>query len=71
MQKIGVGLASFGMSGQVFHAPLLQVNPGFEIISILERTRNLSRSRYPDAEVVRDFTEEIRSLGPSGLKKAA
>ncbi|MBA7513148.1 scyllo-inositol 2-dehydrogenase (NADP(+)) IolW [subsurface metagenome] len=60
MQKIGVGLASFGMSGQVFHAPLLYVNPGFEIISILERTRDLSRSRYPDAKIVRDFSDLLR-----------
>jgi scyllo-inositol 2-dehydrogenase (NADP+) len=60
MKKIGVGLASFGMSGQVFHAPLLSVNPGFEIISILERSRNLSRERYPEAKIVRNYNELLK-----------
>ncbi len=57
MKKIGVGLASFGMSGQVFHAPLLSVHPGFEIISILERTRSLSREKYPEVKIVRKYSE--------------
>ncbi len=57
MIKTGVGLASYGMSGQVFHAPLLHVNPGFEIISILERSKNLSAGRYPDVQVVRTYEE--------------
>ena len=57
MIKTGVGLASYGMSGQVFHAPLLHIHPGFEIISILERSKNLSVSRYPDAQVVRNYEE--------------
>jgi scyllo-inositol 2-dehydrogenase (NADP+) len=60
MTKIGAGLASYGMSGKVFHAPLLSVNPGFEIISILERTRNLSRERHPEAKIVRNYTEILK-----------
>jgi predicted dehydrogenase len=60
MNKIGVGLASFGMSGQVFHAPLLSVNPGFKIISILERSRNLSRERYPEAKIIRNYNELLK-----------
>jgi scyllo-inositol 2-dehydrogenase (NADP+) len=55
MKKIGVGLASYGMSGEVFHAPLLSVHPGFEIVSILERTRSRSRERYPEVQIVRDY----------------
>jgi len=57
MQIFGVGLASYGMSGMVFHAPLLSVNPGFKIISILERKRNLSRERYPGIKIVRNYSE--------------
>jgi scyllo-inositol 2-dehydrogenase (NADP+) len=57
MNTIGVGLASYGMSGEVFHAPLLSVNPGFEIISIFERTRSLSRERYPQAKIIRNYHE--------------
>ena len=57
MRKTGVGLASFGMSGQVFHGPLLHVHPGFEIVSILERSKNLSATLYPDAQIVRTYQE--------------
>jgi len=59
MHTIGVGLASYGMSGEVFHAPLLSVNRGFEIISILERTRSLSRERYPEAKITRNYHEML------------
>ena len=57
MKKIGVGLASYGMSGEVFHAPLLSVHPGFEIISILERRQSRSRDKYPDVAIVRDYLD--------------
>ncbi len=60
MNKIGVGLASYGMSGQVFHAPLLYVHPGFDIISILERNRNLSRERHPEARIIRNYNELLK-----------
>lgn len=52
---IKTALAAFGMSGQVFHGPLLKVNPGFEVVSILERTENRSLKLYPEAERVRNF----------------
>ena len=57
MKTTGVGIASFGMSGQVFHGPLLEVHPGFEIISILERSKNLSKSNYPGSKIVRTYEE--------------
>ena len=60
MKKIGVGLASYGMSGEVFHAPLLSVHPGFEILSIMERTQNRSRERYPEVNIVRDYPSLLK-----------
>ncbi len=54
-KKIKTAIASFGMSGQVFHGPLLKVNPGFEVIQVHERTKNISVSMFPDAEIVRTF----------------
>jgi predicted dehydrogenase len=60
MQTIGVGLASYGMSGHVFHAPLLSRSPGFRIISILERTRSLSRELYPESKIIRDYHELLK-----------
>jgi scyllo-inositol 2-dehydrogenase (NADP+) len=36
-QKIKTALLSYGMSGEVFHGPLLEVHPGFEIVSVWHR----------------------------------
>lgn len=44
MEKIKTGIASFGLSGQVFHAPFLDVHEGFELSVIAERSNNLARS---------------------------
>lgn len=55
MQKINVALSSYGMSGVVFHGPLLEAHPGFKISKILERNKNLSSGKHPEAEIVRDF----------------
>ncbi|MGM0619946.1 MAG: Gfo/Idh/MocA family oxidoreductase [Bacteroidota bacterium] len=60
-QTIKVALASFGMSGQVFHGPSLKVHPGFEVIQILERSKNLSKNFFPDAEIVRSFSEILKN----------
>ncbi|CAN5872308.1 Gfo/Idh/MocA family oxidoreductase [soil metagenome] len=52
---ISVGITSYGMSGSVFHAPLLAAHPGFKIKKVLERSSEKSKVRYPEVEVVRDF----------------
>jgi scyllo-inositol 2-dehydrogenase (NADP+) len=62
---ISVGIASYGMSGSVFHAPLLAAHPGFTLKKMLERSAEKSKARYPQVEVVRDYgdllqDEEIR-----------
>ena len=46
MHPIKTGIASYGMSGLVFHAPLLHVHPGFNILKIVERTYKGSTERY-------------------------
>ncbi len=55
MEKINTALAAYGMSGQVFHAPFLSTNPHFRLHSIVERSKELSKERYPQARIVRDF----------------
>ena len=55
MKTIKTGLASYGMSGQVFHAPFINVHPQFELTAITERSKNLSQARYPQAHIVRSF----------------
>lgn len=59
MKKIKTGISSFGLSGQVFHAPFIDLHDGFELTAIVERTKNLSRERYPHARIVRSFEELI------------
>ncbi|MCK3686081.1 Gfo/Idh/MocA family oxidoreductase [Maribellus sp. YY47] len=54
---VKTALASYGMSGQVFHGPLLKVNPGFEVICIQERTKTLSKKLFPGASIVRSYAE--------------
>ena len=56
-KKIRVGLASFGMSGRVFHAPFVANNPKFELKAIVERYKNDSREKYPDSILYRSYEE--------------
>ena len=59
MKPIQTGIASYGMSGSVFHAPFLDVNPGFEIHTIVERSKDNARKRYPSVNIVRSFEEML------------
>jgi len=61
MKKIKTGLAAFGMSGQVFHAPFINANPNFELSMIVERSKELSRKQYPNVLIVRSFDELLTS----------
>jgi scyllo-inositol 2-dehydrogenase (NADP+) len=55
--KIQVAIASFGMSGQLFHGPSLEAHKGFEVKTILERTKHLSRKMFPVAHIAHSYTE--------------
>lgn len=52
---IKTALASFGMSGKVFHGPLLKVNSGYEVVTVLERSKELSKELFPKAKIVRSY----------------
>lgn len=56
-QKIIVGLASFGMSGKVFHGPLLSHHEHFTLKRIVERSKDEARTLYPDLLVSRSFDD--------------
>ncbi|MCK5104695.1 MAG: Gfo/Idh/MocA family oxidoreductase, partial [Cyclobacteriaceae bacterium] len=60
MNPIKTGIASYGMSGLVFHGPLLHVNPGFDVVKIVERSYKGSKERYPDITIVRSIEELLR-----------
>lgn len=57
MRPIITALCSFGMSGEVFHAPFIANHSGFELKYVLERTKNLSQTKYPEVIVLRDFED--------------
>lgn len=57
MEIIKVGMAAFGMSGKVFHAPFITTNPNFELTKIVERSKKLSKEFYPKAQIVKSFDE--------------
>lgn len=48
MQKIKTALLSYGMSGKVFHAPFLELHPGFELLGSWERSKKLIKEDYPE-----------------------
>ena len=45
--KIVTGILSYGMSGRVFHAPFIEVNPNFELRGIVERSKKSAHEKYP------------------------
>ncbi|MFT3794711.1 Gfo/Idh/MocA family oxidoreductase [Flavobacterium sp.] len=47
MQKIKTALLSYGMSGKVFHAPFLELHPGFELTGAWERSKKLIHEDFP------------------------
>lgn len=46
-----------GLSGQVFHAPFLQANPGFRLAAVWERTKNIAAGKYPGVTTCRSLDE--------------
>ncbi len=55
MNVVNTALCSYGMSGIVFHGPLLQAHPGFKIVKILERSNKHSGGKHPGAEIVTSY----------------
>ncbi len=57
MKVINTALCSFGMSGWVFHAPFLNVHPGFNLYAVWERTKNLAQEKYPGVKTFRSLDQ--------------
>lgn len=56
-KPIVTALLSYGMSGEVFHAPLLDVHAGFVLKSVLQRRSEKVREHYPSVTVVRTLDD--------------
>lgn len=52
MNKVKVGIIGFGLSGQVFHAPIIQAVDGMEIVKVVSGNPQKVNQQLPDAEVV-------------------
>ncbi|AZA80224.1 oxidoreductase [Chryseobacterium sp. G0186] len=61
MQLVRVGLCAFGMSGKVFHAPFLKEHPGFFISAVVERSKEESKEKYPEATIYRSVEDMLQS----------
>jgi len=57
MHPINTAILSFGMSGQVFHAPFIHVHEGFQFYAVWERTKDLARQNYPGVKTYRSLEE--------------
>jgi scyllo-inositol 2-dehydrogenase (NADP+) len=54
---IKVGLAGFGISAKVFHAPFFAVMPSYTLVSVLERHGQTAAETYPGTRVVKSMDE--------------
>src|SRR3990170_7443925 len=57
MDPIKTALLSYGMSGEIFHAPLLAVDPGFALTSVVQRNSDKAKQRYPGIKIARQVNE--------------
>ena len=51
------------MSGEIFHAPLLAVNPGFDLTMVLQRNSDKAKQRYAHTKIARSVDEVINDNG--------
>jgi scyllo-inositol 2-dehydrogenase (NADP+) len=56
---IKTALLSYGMSGEVFHAPLLRALPEFRLTHIVQRNSDKAKEHFPDVKIVRTVDEII------------
>lgn len=56
---LNVALSSYGMSGKVFHAPLVSAEPGLQLHTILQRSEPTALADYPQVRIVKTFDEII------------
>lgn len=60
IKPINTALLSYGMSGEVFHGPLLMANPQFNLSSVVQRNADTARQHYPSIKVIRTVNEAIQ-----------
>ncbi len=56
-KNIRVGLMAYGMSGKIFHAPFFELHKGFELVAVVERSKNKAVVDYPAINTYRSIEE--------------
>lgn len=59
MKTVNSALLSFGMSGQVFHAPFLTLHPGFNLLGSWERSSKKIEEKYPGTRSYNSLEEVL------------
>jgi predicted dehydrogenase len=57
IQPVKTALVSFGISSKTFHAPFLTNMPEFQLVSVVERSGDTAKEKYPFVKVVRTLEE--------------
>lgn len=58
---LNVALCSYGMSGKVFHAPLISAEPQLHLHSVLQRSNDSARNDYAHINIVKTFDNIINN----------
>lgn len=69
--KIRTAVVGFGISGQVFHAPLLAADPHFALTAIVTadaERRRLAQQRYPQARLVESWPQLLALIDSGELR---
>ena len=56
---LNVALCSYGMSGKIFHAPLITAEPQLQLHTILQRSSDSALADYPQAYIAKSFEEVV------------
>lgn len=67
---IRTALVGFGISGQVFHAPLLAADPHFSLAAIVTgnaERRHTAQQRYPQASLIADWHALMQQIDSGAL----
>ena len=57
MKPINTAVLSFGMSGQIFHAPFIEVHKSFNFYAVWERSKNLAQEKYSQVKTYRTLED--------------
>lgn len=57
MKQVVTAICSFGLSGRVFHAPFIDLHPGFLLRGVWERSKNLASEKYSGITTYRSLDE--------------